>query len=44
MNCPNQSLHHNQLDNDLKEGQVKGYYICEECKSVWYIAKVGEIH
>jgi hypothetical protein len=37
MNCPKDNT-------ELKDANIIGYYTCSSCKSVWYIAKVGEIH
>jgi hypothetical protein len=51
MICPN-SLHitfnpvgHQDGNSpELTESNIKGYYTCKGCKSVWYISKVGELH
>lgn len=44
MNCPKDDCPSYSEKVSLKDGQVKGYYICESCKTVWYIAPVGNIH
>ena len=42
MNCPNDV--HDILPRILVPGSIKGYYTCNNCKTQWYIAKVGETH